>query len=90
MKPIDLAWDGDAWVAFRATKSSAPGLYARSHAALSRLAADPGAQDLRRRRLQDPPLFVVTVIADAESWAVLWNLAEDGVPQVWYVGPSPF
>ncbi len=85
-----MAWDDDAWNAFRATETTAPGLYRQIHAVLTRLSADPGAHDVRRRRLQDPPLFVIIVAADDESWAVLWDLAEDGVPQVWFVGPSPF
>ena len=87
---IEMAWDDDAWDAFRATETTAPTLYLRLHAVLTRLAGDHGAHDLRRQRLQDPPLFVITVAADDESWAVLWNLAEDGVPRLWFVGPSPF
>jgi hypothetical protein len=85
-----MAWDDDAWNAFRATETTAPALYAQLHAVLTRLANAPGAHDLRRRRLQDPPLFVITVTSGDESWALLWNLAEDGVPQLWYAGPSPF
>jgi hypothetical protein len=87
---IDMAWDDDAWNAFCSTKRTAPGLYTRLHTVLTRLASDPGAHDLRRRRLQDPPLFVIIVAPNDESWAVLWNLADDGVPQLWSVGPSPF
>lgn len=90
MEPIDMAWDEDAWDTFCAAKTVAPALYAQLHAVLTRLANEPGASDLRRRRLQEPPLFVVTVTSGDESWALLWNLADDGVPQVWYVGPSPF
>ena len=87
---IDMAWDDDAWNAFRSTETTAPGLYSRLHAVLTRLASNPGAHDLRRRRLQDPPLFVITVVTDDESWVLLWDLAEDGVPQLWFIGPSPF
>jgi|SRR5580658_9717272 hypothetical protein len=87
---IEMAWDDDAWDGFCSTKSSAPGLYAQLYAVLARVAGDPGAYDLRRRRLQDAPSFVITVTSGDESWAILWNQAEDGVPQVWFVGPSPF
>jgi hypothetical protein len=87
---IDMAWDDDAWNAFRHTETTAPGLYVRLHAVLTRLASDPGAYELRRRRLQDPPLFVINVATNDESWVVLWDLADDGVPQLWFVGPSPF
>ena len=87
---IEMAWDDEAWGGFWSTKSSSPGLYAQLYAVLARIAGDPGAHDLRRRRLQDPSLFVITVTSGDESSAILWNQAEDGVAQVWFVGPSPF
>jgi hypothetical protein len=87
---IEMAWDDDAWDGFCSTKTAAPGLYAQLHAVLAHLAGNPRTHDLRRRRLQDPPLFVITVTSGDDSWVLLWDLAEDGVPQVWFVGPSPF
>ncbi|MHB1911339.1 MAG: hypothetical protein ACYCTI_04705 [Acidimicrobiales bacterium] len=89
MEVVDLAWDDEAWDSFTAQAAADPARYAVLHGVLTLLATEPGDASLRRRRYQDPPLFAVTVSAGSEDWQVLWNLADDGVPQVWYVGPAP-
>ena len=53
--------------------------------ALDRLAQDPGAADVRRRRIQPAGVWAITVA----DWVILWK--QDGdTTVVQYVGPSPF
>lgn len=40
--------------------------------------------------MQRPPLFIIPVRGGGEDRVIMWNEAEDGVPQVWYLGPSSF
>ena len=90
MEPIELAWDDDAWDAYQATVSTNPALREALTATLQQLGRDPGDAVLRARRMQRPALFVIPVSGGVEDWVIMWNEAEDGVPQVWYLGPSPF
>lgn len=90
MDPIELAWDDDAWAAYQATTSTNPALRETLAATLYRLGRDPGDAALRTRWMQRPPLFIIPVRSGGEDWVIMWNEAEDGVPQVWYLGPSSF
>jgi len=90
VEPIELAWDDDAWDSYQGTASTNQTLHHMLTSTLTRLASHPGDGVLRARRMQRPPLFVIPVSAGGEDWVIMWNEADDGGAQVWYVGPSPF
>ncbi len=59
---------------------------------LDQLEADPGHASVRRIRFQVPALWCVTVVADNEEWAILWEPHPDHPTEVTvhYVGPASF
>lgn len=85
-----MAWDEDAWDAYQTTATANPVLREELTAALTRLGGHQRDTALRARRMQRPPLFVIPVRGGGEDWVIMWDEADDGVPQVWYLGPSPF
>ena len=88
MDILDFGWDDDAWDAWRATEHSDPLLYMRLSARLRQLADDSGRADLRSRRMDRPPVWRIDVYSGDNEWTILWDLADDGVPQIWYIGPN--
>jgi hypothetical protein len=89
MELIEMAWDDDARGAFVATRTAKPELYASLHRRLTELASDPSRDEFRRRRMHQPPVWLIPVAAGNDDWVILWRAAEDGVPEIWYVGASP-
>ncbi len=81
----ELAWAIEAWDAYQAAP---PVLHDTLNRLLVHIVEHPGDQMLRRRRMQHPPLFVVSVVGP-DRWVVMWRLGEEG-PEVHYVGPDPF
>lgn len=80
----DLAWTDEAWDAYQA----APGdLHRALNATLSRIGLHPDSNDVRRRRMQNPPLYVVAV-PGPDDWVVMWRPGAE-VPEIHYVGPDP-
>jgi hypothetical protein len=59
---------------------------------LDQLEDDPGDRSVRRSRFHVPALWCVTVFADDEEWAVLWEPHPDisGDVIVQFIGPATF
>jgi len=62
------------------------------NAVLDQLEADSGDASVRKIRFQAPALWCVTIVADRDEWAVLWepHPTEVGDVMVHYVGPASF
>lgn len=94
MKIGELAWADEAWDRYVATESADLPLYRALNRILILLAQSGNSPELRARRLQGsaapaPALWAVPVRTANADWLVLWNRADDGCPQVHYVGPDP-
>lgn len=95
MEIVELAWADEAWESYLATESTDPALYQSLSRVLVLLGRSERIEpELWARRLQGPALGVpalwaVPVRTRDADWLVLWDQAEDGCPQVHYIGPDP-
>lgn len=65
-------------------------LTARVNEILVALEEDPIPRWVRRRRMQSPPVWVVTISDGDEEWVLLWQALDEGDAHLVYLGPSTF
>jgi hypothetical protein len=81
----------DAAAALDAAHQSDPRLADRIEGWLDRLEADHTQRAVRTHRLARPPLWYIPVTAPSGAdWVILWNLHEDDLIVVRYIGPASF
>ncbi len=85
---LELAWAIEAWDSYKSCETADPVLYKRLSGRLRELASNSQRLNLRRIRMQHPPLFGIAVEGPNDGeWLILWKPGEE-VSEIHYVGPS--